>query len=612
MSKNPSSLIGFEATRKASNVIFPKNTNSYFDIGDGTINIFSLRDDKNDYRFDLFIDKNEVYTGFGNFTVSGDIKDTNNVYRNMNVISDASLVVNQMLTCSKGEVNVNGSLSLIRNSVLSIKNNGTVTLHPHSVLVVEEGAQINIEKNSSLIIYGRVDIHIDVLNTLLESPNVILDSAAVLNVDGIEDTDRIFSLTDYTREIRNKYVNVNTQGERNFKGGRIGYIWQGGSPSQPSQIIKLITLFGRVPLGDFRLAILGHPNEIMPQMQLISEILIKKNSVLYISSNLEKDNYYNPELYLGKIINNSKSSGRCIVEGKVIADGKDSLITIDREGQLTIASDGEVHLTNNAIMRCTHNGNTKVLSIEGKLYLDSIDQLVGFHSKNIHIGEKGKIIVLNPATAKRKILLSIPVGIKNSLLYNLFKDRLDKVEFHLNRNGGILIDKYYESYSKEMRDWYGGRRFERAINDKLLVWHEDAFIEFRNDITSWINTNSTLLVLGRVFKSFGSSDKDRLQDVVNRLISVGCNSIKFRFIHGEREKELTLFLDTVKMQAALNDPITRDYVLITNNSGSLFMRNKIGETSIPTIFHDKSLQFKIDKSNRLEFTLPWHRTQQKS
>lgn len=382
----------------------------------------------------------------------------------------------------------------------------------------------------------------------------------------------------------------------------MGYIWQDGSPFQPSQVIELIAMYGRVVLGDFRLSVLGEPEQILPKMQIVKSIRVRRKAVLHIDSEVEKYRYYYPELYLGKIIGNSKNSAKCIVEGKIIA-GKDAIITIDRHALMRIEENGEVHLRKNAILRSTHNDDQVVLEINGKLFIDSMEQLVGFRKENIVFGENGKLIVLNPSKFRNRVLLSIPEGIKESKLYQLFLDRIDKVEFHLSAKTGIKIDKNYESYSLEMRDWYGGVRLEQAIKNKWIVWHDEAFIELNRDITPWIAPTSSLLVVGRIFKCYGSTDQERLQDVVNRLISIGCGSIKFRFGDGSRFREVKLRLGNIKMIASYNDPSTRKYVLITNNTGMLFIRNKVGSTKPELILSDRARKFKIPISKELEFNL---------
>ena len=596
------SLIEFENHRRKINSVPPKNSNAFFNIGKGTINIFSIRDNPDNYRFDLSIDKGSIYTGYGVFNISGDIVDINNPYKNLTITRNSSFYITQMLECSKGEIKDYGNLILQRGAKLVVKDNATVVISPTATITFENDSEIIVENGSHVVIYGLVNIHINELTKLRESKNIVLDSAAVLNVYGINTPVRIFSLTDYMLEMHGQYININTQGERNFEGGRIGYIWKGGSPHQPSQMIELIAMYGRVVLGDFRLSILGEPEEIIPEMQVIKNLVIRKRATLYLTTKIEGYKYYYPELYLGRIIGNSKLPSDCVVEGKIIAE-TDSTITIDRESTLRILPEGEVHLKSNSIMRSTHNLDREVLFIEGRLYIDSIEQLVGFRKENIVFGENGKLIIVNPPKLKSRILLSIPNGIQSSLLYQLFRDRLDKVEFHVSGRTGIEIDEYKDSYALELKDWYGGMRLEQAIKEKYIIWEDGAFLQLNHDTTNWISESSTLLVLGRIFRSFGSNDKERLQDVVNRLKSINCGNMRFRFGTGTRYRELRLKLNGIKMLAAYNDPTSKKYNLLTDNSGTLFIRNKIGISEPENIINSKSRSIKIPNSKRLEFLL---------
>lgn len=588
--------------RRTRNIIPPKNTNAFFEVGEGKINLFSIRDNIDDYRFDLFLDTGKCYTGYGDFQISGDIIDIHHPYRNFTITENTTLSINQSLTCSSGEIKNYGHLILQKNSILSVKNNGKVIVEHHSTITFDRESRMEVEDGSQVILYGLINIHIDELRRLRESPNVVIDSSAILNVSGINIPVRIFSLTDYILEMHGKYANIHTQGEKNYQGGRIGYTWKDGSPYQPSQVIDMITMFGRSILGDFRLSILGEPKEILPKMQIVNSLHIRKKSTLYLTTQIEGFIYHFPELYLGKIIGNSKKSGECTVEGRIIAE-KDSVITIDRLATMRILPEGEVHLKDNAIMRSAYNEDQPVLFIEGKLYVDSVEQLVGFKKENIVFGEKGKLVVVNPSADQPRILLSIPEGIQSSLLYELFKDRLEKVEFHFNNKTGILIDKYYDSYNVEMRDWYGGMRLEKAIKLGMIVWHSGAYIELRNEITKWIGVKSTLLAVGKIFKAYGMNDKERLQDIVKRLISIGCESMKFRFVQGLNVNELTLNLDSIKMLAAYHDPLAGKYVLLTDDSGVLYLRNKVGNTEDSSIFTEKARVLRIPTINELEFVI---------
>ena len=601
-------LVQFEEARKAQNIIPPVGSNSFFSVGQGRINLFTVRDAVDNYRFDIFTDQEKVYTGPGNFTISGDTDNKDFPYRNMAIIQNTSLGINQSLTIIKGELNIYGTLELLPNSKLSIENGGKVILHPSSILIVNDGTDFSIAdadpSDPSVIIYGRIDIHVSRLDFILGIKNLVLDSAAVLNVSGIEQSDRVYSLTDYDTELRERFINVNTQGEKNLpNGNRVGHIWRDGSPSEPSQVVGMRTHFGHFPLGDVRLAILGMPEHTHPQMQIVSDITIRRNSTLHITETFEEFNYLRPELYLGVIIGNTKTPAECIVQGGIIVSGSTASIVVDRGATLTIEDGGVIHLIDNGTIRSTHNGDKEVLFIHGTLVIECISQIKSFESGNIVFGPKGKIVVLNDSTDEKRLLFTTPNGILESDLYRLFRDRIDHIEYHIPHNAGIGIDQHFESYSRDMRNWFGDRRFEKAIHDGILVWHEGAFIELYDHTTPWVSENTTLLEASRIFKSFGWLDKDRLQDVANRLRYAGCGNILFRFMVGNMVKELTLVLESISMRSITNNPVTERFSLSTDNDGTLFIRNNIRNTDLRHILHPLSRKFEIPETHNLEFTL---------
>lgn len=604
MNIDQGTLVQFEAARKQNSIIPPEGSNSFYDVGSGRINILTIREDPEDYRFDLYTDKGKVYTGAGNFHVSGDIIDINRPYRNMIVIKETELSVNNILTISKGNMNVHGTFSLMKSSKLMISDNASVTFYPDSVFNLCDDILISIEPGSSLMIYGRIDIPLSVVDKLLNIPGVTIDSAAVMNVEGINSINRAYSLTDYESSLRERIINIHTQGEMNFTDGRIGYTWTGGTPKELSQIIRMSILWGKAILGDFKLSVLGMPSNPYPNMQIISDLVINKNTSLYISEDYEEGRYIRPELYLGIIIGNNDVPGVCIVEGTLIADGKNSSITIDRGASMHIMEGGEIYLKNESVMRSTHNEeNNRVLVIDGTLVIDHIEQLKSFTHNNILIGEKGKVIILNPDTGKKRLLWKTPNGIEDTDLYRLFKDRIDHVEYHISNNTGIGVDQFYEFYARDMTNWYGGRRIEKAVHDGILVWHDGGFIEIYHEITPWANVNCTLLQASRLFKTFGSYDEDKLQDAVNRLKYAGFGNILFRFIDGDQVSEVMLVLDSIHMENVLNRPMTNMYILNTDADGHLFLRNNVTNTTVTNIINEKSRSVDIvDKT--AEFPLP--------
>jgi hypothetical protein len=309
-----------------------------------------------------------------------------------------------------------------------------------------------------------------------------------------------------------------------------------------------------------------------------------------------------PELYLGVMIGNNKTPGTCTIYGNVICDGINSMITVDRRASLRIEEGGELYLKNGAIMRSTYNENKSVLFINGTLIIEDIAQIKTFEKENIVFGPNGKVVILNPDTGEKRLLFSTPNGILNSDLYRIFIDTIDHIEYHVQNNTGIAIDQYYEFYARDMVNWFGNRRFEKAIKDGILIWHAGGFIELHNKIISWANTNSTLLHASRIFKTFGSYDKDKLQDAVNRLNYAGCGDILFRFIEGDKVKEILLSLEAIHMKNMFNDPSISKYVLYTDNEGLLFLKNNVDTLAVSELISKDSRIIEII-DNRAEFTI---------
>lgn len=605
MNLNQPSLVQFENERKTNNYIPPEGSNSFYNIGTGRINLHVINDNPENYRFDIYTDSGKIYTGPGNFIVSGEIDDPIKPYRNITVIENTSLLVNQLLTVSKGEMYIHGSLELMKGSKLVICDGGKVILYSDGSMTINDLSDIIISPDSSLIIYGKVNIHLNKMQSLIDNKNIIIDSAAVLEVTGLDLLgERTYSITDYYTELSSKVINKHTQGEKNFSFGRIGYTWEEGDPLNKSQVLKLLIMWGEAILGDFKLSILGLPTEEIPNLQIFSDIQILENTTLYISESFHDKTYIMPELYLGRLIGRSKRTASCVVDGTIIVDGKNASINVDRGATLTISETGNIYIQNGAKLLSTYNENDPVFFINGTLTIDSIDQISSFNHDNIVFGKNGKLIVLNPEPedGEKKLLWTTPNGIEETDLYRLFKDRIDHVIYHISKNNGIGIDKYYEYYATQFTKWYGDRRIEQAIYDGIIVWHDGAFIELYNDIIPWVKTNCSLLHAARIFKTFGSYDVDKLQDAVNRLRYAGCGNILFRFIDGNSVGEVMLVLEGIEMENVINYPLTNNYILKTDNDGQLFLRHKIGVASQENIINKKSNVVEV-KEKEARFSL---------
>lgn len=602
MNLDQPTLIQFETNRKQNNFIPPAGSNSFYNIGSGRINLLTKNDDTKNYQFDISTNSGQIYTGIGNYIISRNVNTS--PYNKLTVIANTKLSVNSMLTVDNGELEIHGDIELMEHSHFIIKNNSIVTLYIDSAFVINNNTEIIVENGSSLIIYGRIDAHISTVDSILNVKGITIDSAAVMNVSGMDLLgERPFSLTDYDTFLRNKIINVYTQGEKNFSYGRIGYTWTGGNPSNHSQIIRMSVLWGEAILGDFKLSILGIPSKIIPNLQMTSELHICKNTTLYIKENYQDKRYMRPELYLGIVIGNNDTPAKCIVDGTIICEGNNSTITIDRGSSMYINDGGKLYLKDNAIMRSTYNDNNPVLFINGELIIDTIEQINSFNRDNIIIGDKGKVTILNPDTGEKKLLWTTPDGIETSDLYRLFKDRINHIEYHISNNNGIGIDRYYEFYAREMTNWYGGMRIEKAIHEGLISWHDGGFIELYHDIIPWVNKDCTLLHASHIFKTFGSYDKDKLQDAVDRLRYAGCGNILFRFIDGEYIKEVTLVLEDINMINIVKDHTNDMYLLTTDNDGKLFIKNNVSNTTVSNIINKNSISLDII-DNKINFQLP--------
>lgn len=594
MNLNQPTLLQFESVRKENSFIPSEGSNSFYTIGDGEINLLTLRSDPENYRFDIFTNKGHIYTGAGNFIVSGDINDPIFPYNDMTVIANTQLSVTNIFSVSKGNVNIHGTFELMRYSKLYIRNNAHVTLYTDSVFIVSDESEIHIEDGSSLTIYGRVDIHLNKVDSLLNVKGVTIDSAAVMDVKGINNQNRKYSMTDYDSDLRSKTINMHTQSEVNFGDCRMGYTWTGGSPLEHSQVIDMSVLYGNAILGDFKLSALGIPNINIPNLQMVSNIHINEKCTLYISEAYGGHSYIRPELYLGIVIGNNKVPADCTIDGSIIVDGKNSMLTIDRGATVHISNTGSLYVKNGAIMRSTHNDDRPVLFIDGTLVIDTIEQIDTFNHDNIVIGDTGKVIILNPDTGTKKLLWTTPNGINDTVLYQLFEDRIDHVEYHISNNNGIGVDKYYEFYNLSMTDWYGGMRLEKAVHDGLIIWHDGAFIELNKDIIPWVSVDCTLYDVAKLFKVFSSYPKEQLQECVDKFRYAGFGNVLFRFIDGDNVSEVMLTLESISMISAIKNPYTGMYELKTDNDGLLFVRNNVTNLTSENIISDKSVALDVN------------------
>lgn len=587
------SLYDFELNRPS--LIFPYQSNSFFNIGDGQINIFCL----DDIKLQLSIYDGIVETG-NEFSL-------NDPYMSLDIMKDTTLYINGSFNVMKN-IELHGTAYLESGSSIKISNNSTITMYPNSHLIINKDTIFEVEDGSYVnLVGGNLDIHVSMVDYIINGSHVYIDSSVAVNIFGIDLGDRPFSLTDYELSLRDKIINPYTQGEYNSDVGRVGYSWTDGNPNIKNQCIRLSLIWGEIALGDFKLSVLGKQNDLIENLQVVSDIHIMENTILYIDSKyMQKYQYLRPELYLGIIEGNVNKTGSCIVDGIINVSGDGSIITLDRNATMHINSSGIVRLINQGIIRITNVlPEDEVLFIDGTLIIDDISQLVGFEPGNIAFGKNGKVVIKNPTENERRVLLNIPDGIHTSELYRLFENRFDEtfedgthsvhVEYHISENTGIKIDKYYEYYNRDMVDWFGGRRIEKAIYDGILVWEDNGFIDLDNEIIPWVNEYSNLLQAAKLFKSFGSTDSEKLEEVAERLKYAGSGNILFRFIYNDYYHESTLHLESSQINSITSDNIHNDYVIGASDTGVLFMKNGIESVNQEEIINIDSTTFAINK-----------------
>jgi hypothetical protein len=608
---NQPTLILFEDIRRELDYTPPANSNEVFSVGSGNIVLQTLRDNQDDYRFDIRIQNRSVDTGIGEFYISGECNNKLRPYRRMYINSAATFNVTERLSVSNtsNDISLNplitndGTMVFKSNSIINIGNGVEVVNTSIGILNIEDNVKIIIgNNNASFKIYGTINISYSSVRNLLANPKIIIDNSTIVNILGLP-TGRLFSLTDYIADLRKKYQNQNTIGSRYISdSSRVTYYWKAGDPLQPSDVLSLVVETGTSILGDFTVPLVGMPEHIEQFMQTLSDLTISRFATLYIGDSYNGSTYISPLLYITEIPGNSANTGFCNVDGTIIVDGQLSSINVDRGAYIRIKETGKIILTNGGKIINSNNSDESSLYINGSLIIDDISQLEGFDPKNIEFGINGKLIILNTNnTDDKKILFSTPNGILTSELYRLFKDRLIHIEYHIQNNDGIRIDEFNNGY--ELSNWYGGMRLEKAVKLGYIIWHDGAYIELDKSIVPWVDDDSTLSKVGRLFNVFGDTDQKKLQSAIERLIYAGFDNIVFRFISGNNVKDITLTLESCYIKTALYNNSNKRYKISATNSGSMFIRNNINSADTDDIINTASKVYNINNPEKTEFLL---------
>ena len=554
-------------------IIPPQDSNSFFDVGEGQVQLFTVREDPTNYRFDLYL-KGIIHSGIGSFSINGDITSTAQPYRNFFIRKDSHLIIDSNLTISKGRAIIEGIIELGDMSSLIASNGAEVEFTDSSKLIIPENGFVFSNTEALIKIYGAIEVHYSKIDLLLKNSNIQIDSQAYVHVTGLENLEKEYSLVNLLNDINLETINPNTVKEKNFNNKRILYKWVSGSPLNNSAIVNVEITNGIVALGDFKLPVLGVPNSIRDNLKVISDLKVNYGSKLIVSENVNGFSYFYPSLYIGTFIENSNRSGELLIDGELLVDGENSELILDRNGKLIISETGKVIFSNGSKFKSTSNSKI-VLEIAGILQIDSLTQLNGFTASQIKFIDQGKIIILNNTENDGPELFSVPNGINKTDLFKLFKNQLSHIEFHIPAGKGIRVDQNFDSFYQEMKYWYGPYRLEKAVKEKYLVWEDDAYIEFRKEDIPWIGLNSNLYHLTKIFISEGDSDKDKLQSIIDHFKFAGFGDIVFKFSELDSTKEIRVSLKAPEVTSVYWDSETSNLIIQVTKIGNLYFANNL-------------------------------------
>lgn len=554
-------------------IIPPQDSNSFFEVGEGEVQLFTVREEPTDYRFDLYL-KGTIHSGIGSFSVNGDITSTAQPYRNFFTRKDSHLIIDSNLTISKGRAVIEGIIELGDLSSLIASNGAEVEFTDSSKLIIPENGFVFSNTEALIKIYGTVEVHYSKVDLLLKNSNIQIDSQAYVHVTGLENLEKEYSLVSLLNDINLETINPSTVKEKNFNNKRFLYRWISGTPLNNSAVVGVEVASGTIALGDFKLPILGVPNLVRDNLKIISDLKVNYGSKLIVSENVNEYSYFYPSLYIGAFIENSNRSGELLVDGEILVDGENSELILDRNGKLIISETGKVTFSNGAKFKSTSN-NGVVLEIAGVLQIDSLTQLSGFTSSQIKFIDQGKIIILNNTEEDGPELFSVPNGINETDLFKLFKNQLYHIEFHIPAGKGIRVDQNFDSFYQEMKYWYGPYRLEKAVKEKYLVWEDDAYIEFRKEDIPWIGLDSNLYNLIKIFISEGDTDKDKLQSIIDHFKFAGFGDIVFKFTELDSTKEIKVSLKTPTVTSVYWDGETSNLVVQATKVGNMYFANNL-------------------------------------
>ena len=555
-------------------IIPPEGSNSFYEVSNGLIDIYTLNDDPDNYKFGLSINSGSVNIGIGSLQIDGNDNVTVSHYKYLNIKENAELNINNNLTLIRAIMNINGTLNIDSLASLILRNNSIVNTSTNSIININKESFIFIDEGSKLNLYGTINIHINKIETILNQSSIYIDPTATINIIGLHNIEREYSLQDYISEMNSKIVNINTTQEKHFNNNHLMCKWTDGTPVNNSHSINIYCEKGNIINGDLKSSFLGLVDHLNNDQKLLSNLIVNENATLIVAEDYNNNHYYYPSIYIGVYINNIKVPAKAIINGTLLIDGDNSSLILDRNGSMII--NGIVKLSNNGKLKIT-NCNQTALIINGTLIIDSLDQLIGVTKEHIEFGPKGKVVILNPSANLDRIILEIPNGIKDSKLYELFEEQIEHIEFHLSEKTGIKIDTYFDNYQLEMKHWFGNYNLIDAIKNGFIVWENNAFIELDHDIIKWATINSNMFDLLKLFEYSGLNSKEELQSIVDKFIDSNSGNIRFKFIENSLKREIVLNVNTPQIKSVYYDDYNEDFVIQVSSSAYMFLSNTISK-----------------------------------
>lgn len=606
-----------EYERKRQEQRFIPYVSDISDVGESKVKLVTVRGLPSNPRFDLIVQSKHLSVGDDDFFVIGDRMDPEHPYRYLTVEALAGLKLDRKLVISghpkpgrdnvPGQVTVHGRLEANAGSELNLVDGGRLTVEIGGTLAFQPGSSLVVDDRSELIVAGCICLPAEMVDRVISDQSIRIEPSATVKLTELPGA-RAFSLTDYVAELRSGYHPVGSGASRSMSNGnaQASYAVVAGSTDQPSQVIDLTVDRGEVILGDLNLVVGGRPRELEPHDRIIDSITVAKDAQLSIGTSFMGDRYLRPTLIL-EPYRPGASSPKLIIDGLVEVQDSDGSIELSGNAMIVIEEGGELRLkADGSIEHAT--GESTVL-INGRLVIERLEQLGSRNPRNYVFGPTGKLIVMNPSPTsdwERQLLFSIPNGFRSSLLATLFGDRLDRVEFHLNRHCGIAIDADMSPFHR-WSDWYNGVRLERAIAEGWLVWHDGAYLEVDRHALPWLKVERGLTQLTKLFKSYRDTDRERLQDLVDRLVFAGCGDLIFRVVDEANNlvAETTLSLASCKLLTASYDPRHERYGVTATNDGELFMVSPADGTEPEALLVEQAKVVDVPiVTHRTTFTLP--------